>query len=95
MRPVNDGKVIRIQVPMLTSERRAEIAKLAKKVAEEGKISIRSARHDAIEKIKKWEKDKSLPEDDSEKFQKNVQNVTNEHIKKIDEAVEKKGKRNY
>jgi len=90
--PVNDGKVIRIQVPMLTSERRAEIAKLAKKVAEEGKISIRSARHDAIEKIKKWEKDKSLPEDDSEKFQKNVQNVTNEHIKKIDEAVEKKEK---
>ena len=92
LNPNNDGKVIRVQVPALTEERRNELVKLAKKVAEEGKVSIRAARHDGIEKIKKLEKDKAIPEDDSHKFQKEIQVATDGHIKTIDEALVSKEK---
>jgi len=88
--PNSDGKVIRIQVPMLTEERRSEILKVAKRVAEEGRVSIRAARHEAIEKIKGQEKAKSIAEDESHKYQKDVQSKTDLHVKKIDEGLSAK-----
>lgn len=88
--PNNDGKVVRVQVPPLTQERRTELVKLVKKIAEEGRVSVRGARHEAIEKIKKLEKDHQIPEDESRKKQKEIQNATDGHIKKIDEAFAKK-----
>ncbi len=90
--PNNDGKVVRVQVPPLTEERRNELVKLAKKIAEEGRVSVRSSRHDGIEKIKKLEKDKAVPEDESHKLQKEIQTATDGHIKKIDEALASKEK---
>jgi ribosome recycling factor len=90
--PTNDGKVVRIQLPSLTAERRAELAKVGKRIAEEGRVSVRSARHEAVEKIKKLEKDKVISEDESRKYQKDIQTVTDEHVRKIDEALASKEK---
>jgi len=88
----SDGKVIRITVPELTEERRKDLAKLAKKLAEEGKINLRNARRDAIDAIKKLEKAGKVPEDDSRREQDNVQEITNENTKKIDEMFDAKEK---
>ena len=90
--PTNDGKIVRIQLPPLTVERRAELVKVGKRIAEEGRVSVRTARHEAVEKIKKLEKDKVVTEDDSRKHQKDVQTVTDEHVKKIDEMLATKEK---
>lgn len=88
----SDGKVIRVTVPELTEERRKDLAKLAKKLSEEGKISIRNSRRDAIDAIKKLEKAGKVPEDDSRREQDNVQEITDENIKKIDEMFNAKEK---
>jgi len=90
--PINDGKVVRISIPALTDERRVELTKVVRKVAEEGKISVRAARHDANEAVKKFEKDKTITEDDLSFAQKDIQKVTDLHVKLIDEALEKKEK---
>jgi ribosome recycling factor len=90
--PNSDGKVVRVQVPALTDERRSEIVKIAKREAEEGRVSIRAARHEAIEKVKKAEKDKEVPEDESHKLQKDVQVATDAHVKMVDEALSAKEK---
>jgi ribosome recycling factor len=88
--PNNDGKVVRVQVPPLTEERRNELVKLTKKIAEEGRVSIRGARHEAVDKIKKLEKDHQIPEDESRKKQKDIQVATDGHIKRLDDALAKK-----
>ena len=88
----NDGNVIRITVPELTEERRKELVKLAKKLAEEGKIAIRNIRREGNEALKKLEKSGELPEDDSRREQSKIQDLTNDHISKIDEMVQAKGK---
>ncbi|MFC1713383.1 ribosome recycling factor [Candidatus Poribacteria bacterium] len=88
----NDGNVIRITIPELTEERRKELARHAKKIAEEGKIAVRAIRRDANEVLKKLEKDGELPEDDSRREQSEVQDLTDEHVKKVDEMVEAKEK---
>lgn len=90
--PSNDGKVIRLAVPQLTEERRKEIIKLAKKIAEENKVAVRNERRDAIEKIKGEEKNKQLSEDDSKRLQKEIQELTDNYIKKIDEIMALKEK---
>jgi ribosome recycling factor len=90
--PVNDGKVVRVQLPPLTSERRLELVKVAKQIAEDGRVSARGARHEAIEKVKKLEKDKVISEDESRKAQKDVQTATDEHVKKVDELLTVKEK---
>jgi len=90
--PSSDGKVIRVQLPPLTSERRAELAKVAKQIAEDGRVSIRTSRHEAIERVKKQEKDKLISEDDSRKAQKDIQAATDEHVHKIDEMLGAKEK---
>ncbi len=90
--PSNDGKVIRLSVPQLTEERRKELIKLAKKICEENKVAIRNERRDAIEKIKADEKNKLMSEDDSKRLQKEVQELTDSYIKKIDEIMALKEK---
>jgi len=90
--PTNDGKVVRIQLPPLTVERRSELVKVAKRISEEGRVSVRAARHEAVEKVKKQEKDKTITEDESRKLQKDIQVSTDEHVKKIDDMLATKEK---
>jgi ribosome recycling factor len=90
--PSNDGKVIRIPIPPLTEERRKEIVKLVKKIGEDSKVAIRNIRRDFLERIKKMEKDKQLSEDDSKRKQKEIQDITDNYIKKVDSALALKEK---
>lgn len=90
--PTNDGKVIRLSIPSLTTERKAELDKILKKIAEDGRVSIRTCRHSAIEHIKKVEKDKLATEDDSFRGQEEVQKLTDKHIKEIETALAAKEK---
>lgn len=90
--PTNDGKVIRLAVPSLTTERKAELDKIVKKLAEDGRVSIRTCRHSAIEHIKKLEKDKVVAEDDSFRAQEDVQKLTDKHIKDIETSLANKEK---
>ena len=82
--PNNDGKIIRINVPPLTEERRKEFCKLASKYAEEGKIALRNIRRDAIDKIKKLEIEGEVSEDQSRDEQEGVQKLTNKFISQIE-----------
>ena len=88
----NDGNVIRITVPELTEERRKELVRHAKKLAEEGKIALRAIRRDANDALKKLEKAGDLPEDDSRREQSEIQELTDEYVDKVDEMVEAKEK---
>ena len=88
--PNNDGKVIRIQIPQLSEERRSELDKLVRKIAEEGRISIRNIRHEANDSIKKLERASTIGEDISKVNQKKVQDITDKYIKLVDEALTKK-----
>lgn len=90
--PINDGKIIRISIPPLTEERRKELAKLAKKMAEENKISIRNLRREANEMFKELKTEKEISEDELYKSQDEVQKITDEFIKKIDEITSRKEK---
>ena len=88
--PMNDGKVVRIPVPPLTEERRLELAKVIRRVAEEGRVAIRNVRHEAIESIKALEKKKVISEDESHHGQKEVQKLTDRFTAEVDQAVAKK-----
>lgn len=90
--PSNDGKIIRLNLPPLTEERRKEIVKDLKKKAEEDKVALRNIRRDAIDKLKKLEKDKGITEDELKKYEKDVQDATKSFELKIDEAVAHKEK---
>ncbi|MEZ0574898.1 ribosome recycling factor [Halodesulfovibrio aestuarii] len=82
--PMNDGKLIRISIPMLTEERRRELVKLAKKSVEDAKIAIRNVRRDANEQMKKLEKGKDISEDDCRRGQDDVQKLTDSFVAKAD-----------
>ena len=90
--PQNDGRVIRLVFPQLTEERRKELAKQVKKYGEEAKIAIRNIRRDAIEKYKKQQKASEITEDDYKNIEKDVQKLTDDYIKKIDDVADKKEK---
>ena len=90
--PANDGKVIRLTVPPLTQERRSELDKVLKKIAEDGHISIRTGRHAALEAVKKLEKDKAITEDDKFKASEDIQKLTDKYIKEIDTILAAKEK---
>jgi ribosome recycling factor len=81
---MNDGKVIRINIPPLTTERRRELVKVVKKMAEETKVAVRNIRRDANDLIKDLKKDKEISEDEQFRAQEETQKVTDEFIKKID-----------
>jgi len=88
--PVNDGKVIRINIPQLTEERRKELVKIVKKVAEEYRVAVRNHRREAIDTLKKQKKNKEISEDEQFKLQDEAQKETDTSIAKIDKvAVEK------
>ena len=88
--PQNDGKVIRLNIPPLTEERRMELLRVVKKTAEAGRISIRNARHEGNEAVKRLEKDKVITKDDSQKAQKEIQKLTDKYIALTDESLAKK-----
>lgn len=90
--PNNDGTVIRLNIPPLTSDRRKELVKLAAKYAEEGKVSIRNIRRDAVDSIRKQEKNGELPEDEAKDNQDKVQKLTDKYIAKIEELLKEKEK---
>lgn len=90
--PTNDGKVIRLAIPPLTQERRAELDKVLKKIAEDGHISVRSSRHTSMESIKKLQKDKAITEDDKFKADQDIQKLTDKYIKEIDTILAVKEK---
>ena len=92
LNPQIDGQLIRLPVPDLNEERRMEIKKLIKTMGEKCKISIRNIRREANDDLKSLVKDKEISEDDEKKFEKTVQAFTDDHIKTIDQRVEKKEK---
>ena len=92
LNPQIDGQLIRLPVPDLSEERRNEIKKIIKSMGEKCKISIRNIRREANDDLKNLLKEKEISEDDEKKFEKIIQNFTDEHIKKIDSKVELKEK---
>lgn len=88
--PVNDGKVIRISIPQLTEERRKELVKIVKKIAEEYRVAIRNHRRDAIDSLKKQKKNKEISEDDQFKLQEEAQKETDSYVSMIDEVAAEK-----
>ncbi len=88
--PTNDGKLIRLPIPPLTTERRKELVKVVKKMAEEAKVALRNVRRDGNERLKDLKKEKQISEDDAHRAQDEVQKLTDDFIKKVDaQAAEK------
>ena len=90
--PMNDGKIIRISIPPLTEERRKELAKMAKKMAEEAKIAVRNHRRDANDIFKELKNEKEMSEDEMFKAQDDVQKITDDYIARIDKVTAEKEK---
>ncbi|MFK4764303.1 ribosome recycling factor [Desulfobaculum sp. SPO524] len=90
LNPVNDGKLLRINIPPLTEERRKDLVKLAKKYSEDCKIAIRNVRRDANESLKKLEKDKEISEDDQRRGQEEIQKITNAMVEEADKLLKAK-----
>ena len=90
LNPANDGKSIRVPFPSLTEERRKELSRVVHKMAEEGRNSVRQVRRDANERLKKLLKDSKISEDDERKGLVEVQKLTDNHVKFVDEVQKKK-----
>ena len=90
LNPSSDGKVVRIPIPALTEERRKELSRHVHKMSEDGRNSVRQVRRDANERLKKLLKDHKVSEDDEKKGLEEVQKITDQHIKQIDEVQNKK-----
>jgi len=90
--PTSDGRVIRLPIPPLTEERRKDLVKVVKKMAEDSRVVLRNIRRDHNESLRKIEKDKLISQDDLRTFQKKLQDIIDEEIKKVDEILAKKEK---
>jgi len=90
LNPSNDGKMVRIPIPPLTEERRKDLVKVVKKMAEDARISVRNIRRESLEKVKEREKKKEISEDEMKRWQDRVQKETDSHVKKIDEILKAK-----
>ena len=90
LNPSTDGNLIRVPLPQLTTERRRELAKQVAKKAEEGKIGVRSARRDTIDKLRTMKDDGIISEDDLRRFQEQVQKITDTHIAQVDQLEKAK-----
>jgi len=88
--PSNDGKVIRLPIPQLTEERRKELVKLVRHMAEEGRVAVRNVRRDAIKHLEVLVKDGDVGDDDERAAEARVQKVTDDHVAKIDELLKRK-----
>jgi ribosome recycling factor len=87
LNPAADGQSIRVPVPELSQDRRKELAKVASKYAENAKVAVRNVRRDGMDSIKKQEKDGDISEDEHRRLSDEIQKATDDHIKKIDEAL--------
>ncbi|WP_020398897.1 ribosome recycling factor [Kordiimonas gwangyangensis] len=92
LNPMLDGQLVRIPIPELNEERRAELAKVAGKYAEQARIAVRNVRRDGMDQLKRMEKDKSISEDDHKMYADEVQDLTNKYVAKIDELLQGKEK---
>ena len=90
--PVNDGKVVRLQIPQVTEERRKELTKIVKKLGEDAKVAVRNLRRDANDKVKKMEKAGAFTEDDAKSTLEDIQKEIDKAVKHIDEIVANKDK---
>ncbi|MBW4577451.1 MAG: ribosome recycling factor [Aphanothece sp. CMT-3BRIN-NPC111] len=90
--PSNDGSSIRLNIPQLTSDRRKELVKLAAKFAEEGRVSIRNIRRDAVDSVRRQDKNHEISEDEAKDTQDKIQKLTSKYIAKIDEVLAEKEK---
>jgi ribosome recycling factor len=90
--PMNDGKIIRINIPPLTEERRRDLVKVSRKMAEDAKVAVRNIRRDANEMVKDLKKEKEISEDEQFRAQEEIQKITDELIKNIDAAYDTKEK---
>ena len=90
LNPASDGKMVRIPIPPLTEERRKELAKMVRKMAEDARVAVRNVRREAIEKLKDREKKKEISEDVVKRGQERIQKETDAHVKKIDEILKSK-----
>lgn len=90
--PNNDGSVIRLNIPPLTSDRRKELVKTAARLVEEGKVSIRNIRRDAVDSVRKQEKAGEIPEDEARDSQDRIQQLTDQYIAKVGELLAEKEK---
>jgi ribosome recycling factor len=92
LNPQAEGQVLRVPIPPLSEERRKDLTKVAHKYAEQAKVSVRNVRRDGLEALKKREKDRNITQDQHRKLEKDVQGVTDEMIKKVDETLQHKEK---
>jgi ribosome recycling factor len=90
LNPASDGKVVRIPIPPLTEERRKELAKVVRKMAEDARVAVRNVRRESIEKLKDREKKKEISEDDVKRGQDRIQKETDASVKKIDDILKTK-----
>ena len=90
--PQNDGKVIRLNIPPLSTERREELKKIVKDMAEHARVSLRTVRRDANDKLKKLQSDKEISEDDHHKAHDDVQKLTDKYVKDVDQLLDEKSK---
>ncbi len=92
LNPVSDGTLIRIPIPPLSEERRRELVKIAGKYAEQNKVAIRNIRRDALDEVKKLKKDNLISEDEEKRAETEIQKITDEAVKKVDEMQSAKEK---
>ena len=92
LNPMSDGQLVRIPIPPLNEEKRKELVKLVKKHGEEGKVAVRNVRRDAIEHVKKAEKEEHVSEDERKHAENEIQKLTDKHIKEIDSILQVKEK---
>ena len=90
LNPQIEGQLLRVPIPELTEERRQELTKIARKYAEQAKVSVRNVRRDGMEKLKRMEKDHEISEDEHRAWAQDIQTMTDEHIRQVDEALHAK-----
>jgi ribosome recycling factor len=92
LNPQTEGQVIRVPIPELNEDRRRELTRVAAKYAEQARVSVRNVRRDGVEAVRKLEKDGDISQDQQRKLQNDVQHMTDDHIKRIDETLAQKDK---
>jgi ribosome recycling factor len=92
LNPVSDGQLVRVPIPELSQERRQELTKIAHKYAEQGRVAVRNVRRDGMDAMKKMEKDGKISQDEHRQRADEVQKLTDEHIRKVDEMLAQKEK---
>jgi ribosome recycling factor len=92
LNPQSEGQVIRVPIPDLNEERRRELTRVAAKYAEQARVSVRNVRRDGVDALRKLEKDSEISQDEHRKLQTDIQHLTDNHIKRIDEALAQKDK---